>query len=147
MHQIERDDIGRLGDPIGIAHGLGQILDQPGPFTQQIDHLGLLVRDLLIAAMTHMPQPQAFAGDIVKLAQQLPLPAVPRAGTDRADIDRSEDGEMAQPFVALHVTDEILDRLGIGQVAFLRGVAHQQMVAHQPRDHLGFAFGEAEARA
>ena len=65
MHQVERDDIGRLGDPIGIAHRLGEILDQPGPFTQQIDHFGLFVRDLLIAAVTHMPQPQAFAGDVV----------------------------------------------------------------------------------
>ena len=147
MHQVERDDIGRLGDPIGIAHGLGEILDQTRALAEQIDHLGLLVRDLLVAAMTHMAEAQAFAGDVVKLAQQLPLPAVPRAGTDRADIDRSEDGEVAQPLVALHMPDEILDRLGIGEIAFLRGVAHQQMVAHQPGDHLGLAFGEAEARA
>ena len=54
---------------------------------------------------------------------------------------------MAQPLDALHGVDEILHRLGIGQVALLRGVAHQQVMEHQPCDQLGLAVRQAEAGA
>ena len=53
---------------------------------------------------------------------------------------------MAQPLGALHAGDEILDGLGIGQVALEGGGAHQQVLFHQPGDHLGLAFRHAEAR-
>ena len=146
MHEIERDDVGRLGDPVGIAHRRGEFFDKRRFLVQHVGHFGLLVRDLLFAPVPHVPKPQAFARDIVEFAQQLAFPAVPRAGADRADIDCGEDGEMAQPFLALHLADEILDRLGVGQIAFLRDMAHQQVVEHQPGDHFGLALAEPEAR-
>ena len=54
---------------------------------------------------------------------------------------------MAKTLDALHLAYVILDRLGIGEVALLCGMAHQQMVQDQPGDQLGLAFAKAEARA
>ncbi len=75
-----------------------------------------------------MAEAQAFMREVVELAQQLPLPAVPDARPDGTDIDAGQDCELAQAFQALHFAHEILDRLGVGQIAFEGRVAHQQML-------------------
>ena len=43
--------------------------------------------------------------------------------------------------------NKVADGLVIGQIAFERGVAHQQVAAHQPADQLGFIGIHAKARA
>ena len=58
---------------------------------------------------------------IEQLAEQLALPAVPGAWTHCADVHCRQDGQIAQPFQALHFGDKILDGLGIGQIASLCG--------------------------
>ncbi len=61
MHQVERDDIGRLGDPVGIAHGLGEFIDQRGVLAQQFGDFLLLVGHFLFAPVAHVAKPQPFA--------------------------------------------------------------------------------------
>ena len=147
VHQVQRDDIDRFSDPVCVAHGLGQICDEMALFPENVCHLRLLVRDCLFATMPHVPQPQALARYVVKFAQQLALPTVPSPWADRAYIDRGEDCEMPQPFLALHLTDEIFYCLGVGKIALLRRVAHQQVIENQPGHHPCFALAQAETRA
>ena len=92
-------------------------------------------------------EPEPLLGGIEQAAQQLPLPVVPGARPDRADVDNGQHQQQAQPLGALHRGDEILDRLGVGQVALEGGGRHQQMVPHQPGDRLGLRRVEPEARA
>ena len=94
-----------------------------------------------------MAQPQPLLGRIEQGPQQQPLPFVPHARPDRADVDDGQDQQQPQPLRALHLGDEILDRLGVGEVALERGRRHQQMMAHQPGDGLGLGRIEPEARA
>ena len=108
--------------------------------------LVLLHRDLLLAAVPHMAEAQTFLLGIEQFAEQLPFPAVPRAGPDCANVYRGQDGKVPQAFDALHLAAEILDRLGIGEIALLRGVAHQQVIAYQPGNQLGLALRKSEAR-
>jgi hypothetical protein len=84
-------------------------------------------------------------GFVIKLAQQLALPAVPHAGPHGADIGDGQHQQQAQHLRRLHGVDEIAHGLGIGDVALLRGVAHHQMVAHQPR-HGAVSAGERPSR-
>ena len=80
-----------------------------------------------------------------KCPKQLPLPVVPDAGADRANVDHGQHQQQPQPLRALHVRDEVLDRLGIGEVALERGLRQQQMIANQPGDRLGLGLVEPEA--
>ena len=77
----------------------------------------------------------------------MPLPAVEDPRADRADVGDGQHEEEAQPLGRLHDRHEILDRLGIGEIALLGDVAHHQMVAHQPGDRLRIALAETEPRA
>ena len=112
---------------------------RPAFCAQHFDHFGLLEGDLLPAPVAHVAEAQALARRVVELAEQLALPAVPGARPHRANVDCGQDGKVAQALLALHLADEILDRLGVGEVALLRRVAHQQMVEHEPSNEVGLA--------
>ena len=71
---------------------------------------------------------------------QVPGPTARMSTTVRISSSRSRSGLCT-------CADEILDRLGIGEVALERGRGHQQMMADQPGDGLGLGGVEAEARA
>ena len=62
-------------------------------------------------------------------------------------ITRLPSAEQPEPFRALHLADEILDRLGIGEVALERGRGQEEVVADEPRDGLGFGGVETETGA
>ncbi len=57
-----------------------------------------------------------------------------------------QQGQQPQPLEALHLGDEVGDRLGVGQVALERGRAHQQVLAHQPGDQLGLVARPCPSR-
>ena len=92
-------------------------------------------------------QPKPLLGGVVQRAQQLPFPLVPRPRPDRANIDHGQHQQQSQPLGALHLTNKIKDRLGVGEVALEGGGGHQKMIAHQPCDGLGLRLVEPEARA
>ena len=98
------------------------------------------------AAALLVAEPQHFLGRLVEGGEQLPLPAVPDAGADRADVDDRQHQQQAQPLGALYRFGEIEDRLEVRQVALERGVGHQEVIADQPGDRLGLGAGQAEAR-
>ena len=140
--------VGRQGEPVGrvVAKQGGLALlrrevGQPcGQGLARRPHAGIL-RDL------DAPSQHLLLGGGVQIAQQLPLPAVENAGPDRTDIGDGQQQQQAQALGRLHDLDEILDRLGIGEVALLGDVRHHQMVTHQPGDGLRIALAEAEPRA
>ena len=147
LHQVALDHVFRLGDPVCVGEDLVVFVDQVCPVAQHGRDDFLLRCHPPFASVPHMAQPQAFLCSVIKLTQQLPFPAVPGSGADRTDIDDGQHHQVPQSLEALHFGDEILDRLGIGQVALLCGGAHQQVVADQPGDQLGLVLVEAEARA
>ena len=147
MGEVAGDDVFGFSDPIGIAQQRPGAVDQIILIPEQQRHRVFLGRDPLLAPGALVAQPQPFLRGIEQLAQKLRFPAVPGAGADRADIHRGQDRQIAQPFKALHFAHEILDRLGIGQIAFLRGAAHQQMLQHQPGDQIGLFFVQPKSGA
>jgi hypothetical protein len=90
-------------------------------------------------------EPQHLLGGVEKLGEQLPLPAVPDARTDRADIDHGQHQHEPQPLGRLNDLGEIEHRLEVGEVALEGGIRHQQMVAHQPGDRLRLGRAHPEA--
>ena len=94
-----------------------------------------------------MAEPKPLLGGVEQGPQQLrfhsfqtPGPTARMSTTVRISSSRSRSGLCT-------CADEILDRLGIGEVALERGRRHQQMIAHQPGDGLGLGRVEPEARA
>ena len=83
----------------------------------------------------------------IKCAQQLAFPAIPDAGPDGADVNDRQDQQQLQPFRALHNSGEIQDGLEVVEIAHLRRLAHQQMMADKPGRCFGFFRREAKARA
>ena len=73
---------------------------------------------------------------------QTPGPTARMSTTVSTSSSRSRSGLCTWP-------DEIVDRLGIGEVALERGRRHQQVIAHQPGDRLGLGrrSGRAAGRA
>ena len=82
--------------------------------------------------MLLVAEAEPLLGRFEQRAQQGPLPFAPHARPDGANVDDCQDQQKPQPLWALHLADEILDRLGIREVALERGGREQQMVAHQP---------------
>ena len=109
--------------------------------------------DQLGPAVLLVAEPKPLLGGLEQGPQQRPLPLVPHARADRADVDHGQDQQQPQPLRALHLADEILDRLGIGEVALERGRRQQQMIADQPRrpsrsrPGRGRSAGRASARS
>ena len=97
------------------------------------------------AARRQLARHHVFGG-VIKFAQQRRFPAVPDIGTDRADIGDGQAQEKAQAFRRLHHLDKISHRLGIVDIAAEGGVAHHEMVTHQPGDGLGLFSAEPQPR-
>ena len=68
-------------------------------------------------------------------------------GSDRANVDDGQDQQQPQTLGTLHLANEILDRLGIGEVALERGRGHQKMVPDEPGHGLRLGRVEPEPRA
>ena len=93
---------GRLGQPIAVgqAPGLGP-RRRPRP-AELGGERGVAVGDLLGPAALLVAEPQPLLGGVEQGAQQLPLPVVPGARPDRANVDHGEDQQQPQPLRALH---------------------------------------------
>src|SRR3546814_16986714 len=74
----------------------------------------LLAGDPRLAPLLLVAEAQHLFGGVEQFGQQLPFPAVPHAGTDRADIDDGENEQQPQPLGALPDLREIEERLEIG---------------------------------
>jgi hypothetical protein len=82
-------------------------------------------------------------GRPIEPAQERGLPVVPGGGADAADVADRQDRQKLQPFPRLHRLGEVAHRAGVGDVAFLRHVGHEQVVAHEPFH--GLALGRLQA--
>ena len=82
----------------------------------------------------------------VEVAQQLPLPAVPDAGADGADIDDGQGEQKPQALHRLHGRRQRLRRLRVGEVAPLRHVRHDEVLLDEPDDAIGVGRRQAEPR-
>jgi hypothetical protein len=80
-------------------------------------------------------------------AQQLALPAVPDPRPDGADVGNGQDEQQLETLRALHDGGKVEDGLEVVEIAHLRGLAHQQVMAHQPGDQLGLVRRQPEPRA
>src|SRR3546814_20727150 len=101
----------------------------------------------MLATLLLVAEAQHLLGRLEYLAQQLALPFVPDAGTDRPDVDDGQQQQQAQPLQALHPPDEVGDRLGIGEIALEGGRRHEEVPAHQPGDSFRLRFVQPAARA
>ena len=117
------------------------------PIGQVPPQLVLRARDAFAMANGRVTAGNDRLGLVVERAQQLPLPAVPRSGTDRTDIGNRQQQQQLQAFGALDDRGKVFDGLGIGNIAALGRVAHGEMLLDQPGDPVGFGRGQAEARA
>ena len=104
-------------------------------------------------AFTHIrrvlhPTTQLFFSGEIQFAQQALFPAVPQGFVGRANIGDRQAYQEAQTVFGLHLFGELLDDFRILNIAALGGDRHQQMLAYQPGDQLGFTriqtmqFGE-----
>ena len=137
----------RLGEPVAVGQPPGMGARRARLPAERVGELLLAMLHQLGPAVLLVAEPKPLFGGLEQRPQQGPLPVVPHARADRADVDDGQDQQQPQPLRALHLVDEILDRLGVGEVALERGRRQQQMIAHQPRDGLGLGWVEAEARA
>ena len=82
-----------------------------------------------------------------RLAVQLPdqhgLPVVPCLRANTANVADRQHRQQVQPLASLHRLGEIPQGARVRQVAFLRHVGHQQVIAHQPFH--GFGIGLVQA--
>lgn len=82
---------------------------------------------------------QLFLGGEIELAQQALLPAVPQRLVGGANIGYRQADQETQAIFRLYLFGKLFDYLRILNIAPLGGDRHQQMMAHQPGDQLGFA--------
>ncbi|MNS62082.1 hypothetical protein D3C72_951300 [compost metagenome] len=108
--------------------------------SQQRQRLKLVVTH----AFTHIrrilhPATQLFFGREIEFAQQALLPAVPQGFVGGADIRDRQADQKTQAVFSLNDFGELLDHFRVLNIAALGGDRHQQVMAHQPGDQLGFA--------
>ena len=113
------------------------------PLAQFRLHLG----DAVLAAQTLIADAEDGERVVVQLAQQLRLPVVPRSRPNRPDIERRQHEEELQPLDASHLRCEGAHRCGVGDVALLREIRHDKVIANQPDDHLCLSLVQPETRA
>ena len=86
----------------------------------------------------------------VQVFQQLALPGVPDPGAGAADVGHREQIQGREPTGGLHPLGELRNHLGVGQIAFLGGHRHGEVLTHQkaqqPLVVAGDAVGTAEAQ-
>ena len=131
--------------PIGII--------VPGGFGLQI--LGLPIRQHL-AQGTFTVGPAAFAVQrlcpvfqhparlVVERADQRGFPIIPGVRSDPANVTDGQHGQQVQPPDGSHRLGEILYRARVCDIALLRHVGHQKVIAHQPFDCFAFPLCHAQ---
>ncbi len=82
---------------------------------------------------------QLLLGGEIEFAQQALLPAVPQRLVGGADVSHRQADQEAQAILGLHLFGKLFDHLGILNIAPLGGNRHQQVMAYQPGNQLGFA--------
>ena len=86
----------------------------------------------------------------VQVFQQLALPGVPDPGAGAADVGDRKQIQGREPTGGLHPLGELRNHLGVGQIAFLGGHRHGEVLAHQkaqePLVVARDAVGTAEAQ-
>ena len=138
--------LGRLGHPIAVWQPGRKGCGVRGAPTHGSGQRRLARRNLLASPLLHVAKPQALLGSLEQRADQASLPVVPCARTNCANVDDRQQQQQPQSLGALHSVNEILDRLGICEVAAEGRIGHQQVIAHQPGDSLRLGRIEAEAR-
>ncbi len=144
---VALDHLRRLGEPIAVGQPPGEAREAALLPAETAAKRFLDRGDPVLAALLLVAEAQHLLASVEQSAQQLALPAVPGARPDRADVDDGEHEQQPQPLEALHVADEVLDRLGVGEIALEGGSGHQEVPAHQPGDGLGLGRTEAEPGA
>ena len=117
-----------------------------GPARQAPRDLGLDLADAVGPAAGQGAAGQHLLGRVVELAQQGGLPAVPDIGTDGANVAHRQHQQQPEPLRRLYEGGEILDGLGVHQVALEGGARHGEVMAHQPGHGLGLGGAETETR-
>ena len=81
---------------------------------------------------------------LVNVGQLCALPARPRPGSDRRDVDICQQIEHLQALLALHDTCERSDHRRLVQIATLRDLEQLQMSVHQELDGLRLVLVEPQ---
>ena len=68
----------------------------------------------------------------VQRADQYRFPVIPRVRAHTANVANSQNGQQVQPFDCFYSLCEIAHGARIRDVAFLRHIGHQQVIAHKP---------------
>jgi hypothetical protein len=107
----------------------------------------LLALDALLALNGAVAAAEHDLCLVIERAQQFAFPAVPDARTNGLDVADGQHQQKLQAFHALHDGSEILDRLGVGEIARLGNVRHCQMLLDEPGDRFGLRFVETKPGA
>ena len=126
------DEICVLNLPVGIGPEpiiglvtLDKMLDlRSRPISKRFPQADFRIRDPSLPGRLRVAARQERLRIIVERPQELALPAVPRAWTDCAYVRHRQQKKQFQSFGALHDVGEIFDGLRIGNIAVLRGLAH-----------------------
>ena len=119
----------RLGEPVAVGQAAGMSPRRAGLPAEFRSQLLLALLDDGAAAMLLVAKTEPFLRGLEQGPKQGALPIVPHARTDSADVDHGQDQQQPQALGALHLANEILDRLWIGEVALERGRREQKVMA------------------
>jgi hypothetical protein len=111
----------RLREPVAVGQASRVRLRRACLPAERLRQLLLPCVHDLASAVLLVAEPKPLLGGFEQGAQKRPLPFVPDAGAHRANVDHRQDQQEAEPLRALHLPCEILDRLGIGEVALESG--------------------------
>ena len=89
---------------------------------------------------------RARAG-VVELLQELVFPAVPHARAGGADVGHGEQIQAVELALAAHALGKAGDDGRIAKVLFLRGLAHEQVLAHEKFDQAGVVCADGALAA
>jgi len=104
------------------------------------DALVLLRRTLHAGAQHHR-------GGGMQVGEQTRLPFRPKLRVGARDVGHGEHVEVVQVLAVDHLYGEAMHDIGVADVLPLRGRAHQQVPAHQPRDHCDIGRRQPEPLA
>ena len=138
--------LGVGGQPVGIIVEFQVLLQLPVLPADRLGKGPLRRLDPLAVRYGGMAAGDHRLRLVVERAQQLALPAVPHARPHGADVHDGEDEKQLQTFRTLHHLGEVEDGLEIRQVTHLRGLAHQQVMAHQPGHGLRLGMAQSQPR-
>ena len=131
--------------PIGrvVACGFGlKILARPMGEGRTQGLFG--TRAAVLAVEVFEPGFKRAFGLPVEPADQYGFPVVPCVRADAADIADGQHTQQIKPFDGLHSLGKVPHGARIGNIAFLRHIRHQQVVADQPFDRVDLGLVEAQ---